>query len=722
MPLLLLLTILSSFSFSRLNAQGCPDVDVIASGGETYTVKADTEVIIVKDRLYKGIQELVKAKKKYPNRLVTLIPAFVYRGECVSVTPPPIDTTPPPVDTIVPPPVDTTPPPPVDTIVPPPVDTTLPPAVPYKFIPASQVARWRVMRDANDPWWQQAVNWCGKTGTGSEGYGDSGLWCAIIAVTNDDAVSANKAIGKLLAIVPDEYNDNTRREQEVEYILKRDMLNNWMTAAQKQTFDAAITRWQQIDLYINTPQYKGGTNPGDSDQTTGTACGTVLYDLFYGTKWTDSTERTRNIPFGGMQATGTSGTLINTIARYVQVGYRGEFIESVEYNPGTLSLLAMCNMGVKNVLGRDVVPGVAQLITDQGTSLAARVTPDLKVETQWGDEQEPRALWRYRFPIALSMSSSPYAAWTLQQTMAAKWPSASNLMARGLLLATQTAPQPFSDPFVWYASGMGMVTWRHGNALSWMMAMPITGVDHTTQDPMFNFQVYKDGWLQTGPIGYGGPKWHTVNGPVYAGLGSFSKRVISWADSGNGWVALAGYTQGDFTIPRNPKPPEFLHYGGVVTVMTQVNGWEVVIVRDSVDMEDPRTLPNFAGYRDDGTYPHQTWINAFDGKFWRIWHTPQAATVNGTDLSWPVPGGTAIVKTFGAGLQTGIYDESTLNWGNSIRASEVKWQVRVHADSPVMFSVWMAGAGTPPTVSRSGDTVVVGNKSITVTSASVTVQ
>jgi len=266
---------------------------------------------------------------------------------------------------------------------------------------------------------------------------------------------------------------------------------------------------------------------------------------------------------------------------------------------------------------------------------------------------------------------------------------------------------------------MGQLFWRHGSALSWGMMMPWTGVHHTDITSPMDIQVYRDGWLLTRPIGYGyGVHELASNAPVYAGLNKFRQSGMTWADSGAGWTAIAGVTRGSYFTSGYPAPPEFLHYGGRVVVFAEAGGEDVVIVRDSVDMDDPRSLPLFSSYRATPTYPHQSRIAEYEGKMWALWHMPQSPNLSGTTLSWTAPNGREVTLQAFADQQVEVLirdDQSVL--GSAVSDSEKGWHARLHSDAPVLFQVFHTGA-VP--VSRSGDTITVAGVSWTITSAGVT--
>ena len=147
----------------------------------------------------------------------------------------------------------------------------------------------------------------------------------------------------------------------------------------------------------------------------------------------------------------------------------------------------------------------------------------------------------------------------------------------------------------------------------------------------------------------------------------------------------------------------------------------MIVTRDTVDMDDPRTLPKFARYRNSGLWMHQTWIAAAEGLPWTVWHSPVAPTITGNTLTWQTAGGqtVAIDALTDGSLRSVVVDEKTL--GGTVAASEQKFHTKLNTDARVLWSVVRIGTGTPPTVTRVGDTVTVGSRTITITTAGVVV-
>ena len=649
----------------RVRVRGCP------SGGVRVDTVTVTEVVtvVVTDTL----------------RLTDTVTVVRVDTVVVGTPPPPPPVIPPPPP---PPPVDTSPP-----VVPPPPPP--PPAAGRRFVSAERLATWRGMKASNHYLWQTAVSVCPLTGTAQERYGDIGMWCAIVAATNDDAGAAARAIGKLRA-TSSGASANTIREEFIARVLMIDLVQPWITAADRAVIDPLLDQW---------PRHVPTARAIDSDAFVGEGCGAVLWDRLNG-----RAPGYPNVP--------------TQLARYVAASAGGVWIESSQYNAGTLTLLALCNEAHRAATGQDVVPGASARLREAEYAEALAITPDFRSVVQWGDDQYPRQMAErlYRRLSFLGGSAHPVVHGTvaalLQRNPTIQF---NQLMAYGLFLwRTDVAPQVMPSQVTHVAPGMGQVFRRDGNVLAWASAHNLVGADHSDFAAAFDVQVYRDGWLLTHPIAYYSPTWGELipNGAVYAGLGYFADRRMTWADSGNGWAAIAGEVRGQYGIITGwPAPRPFLDVGHRVTVLATINGEPVVIVRDSVVMADPRAagygFP--ANYRENGTYPHQSRMTEFDFAPWAIWHTPTQATVSGNRATWNAATGTPVSLWWDGGVVVTTVNEAGL-FGTEVIAAEKKWQLRLKHGG-VLWQVWSTGQ---PVVSRNGDQITVNGVTFGITSAGVT--
>ncbi|MEZ4379099.1 MAG: hypothetical protein R3B35_12525 [Gemmatimonadales bacterium] len=169
--------------------------------------------------------------------------------------------------------------------------------------------------------------------------------------------------------------------------------------------------------------------------------------------------------------------------------------------------------------------------------------------------------------------------------------------ARFYLLYDPYAPRSgWAQEGPYYAAGKGHLVSRSGGTLFSALMAPRTEVDHELEY-LSDFQLYRNGeWAITHPMGYAGPavEGEGVNGLLVAGLSAMSAKGPSRAESGNGWWALTGSTQGSrYAAGYYQPPPTYLHQWQRTVVHLQRNGLDHIITVDRLDMQNPQSLANF---------------------------------------------------------------------------------------------------------------------------------
>ncbi len=621
-----------------------------------------------------------------------------------------------PVDTLVEqPPVDTAV---VDTaVVVPAMDTIVvpPPVMSARLlVTPARLATWQRMVAEGHPLARLADANCQ-----ANRYGDGGLWCAWWFMATRDSVAGRKAVGTWLATTSG-VSLNAIREDFVEKAVTYD----WLCASGVATPSQCATMRSRLDPWKNVCRT---VRMEDGDQAIGCYFGRVAYAYATG----DSADV---MVAGGLVRTGFDrSTYRNTIGGYFDAMEGGALGESFAYDVGTAMLALIGVEVVKSATGVDHFPEFP--VADLARYHIASTTGDLRQWVQHGDEQDPRdqtgRLFK-RMTLYLGVqgvTKDPFLH-SLIRDLAAKYGWTGNgsaePWARALLFFDPYAPVAsplFGD---WVANGHGMIYSRQPTQTLWLAAFNNTFEDHQ-YDHLFDAQVYKNGeWALTHPLGYGAEPARVTasNGLSLAGLGAMFNRRMTWTTSGAGWIAIAGVTGGSpYASNYYLPPPSFIRYAGRTSVAGTVGATTVVITRDTVDMDDPRTLPRFDRYRPTthSSSPHQAWINDANGLPWTIWHAPVRPSVSGNVLTWATAGGQAVRVELLADqpIQTATFDEATL-WGavpHAIRASELGWQTRANTAAPVLWSVVQIGPPLP--VTRSGDTITVGGQAWTLTTAGV---
>ncbi|HET6572884.1 MAG TPA: fibronectin type III domain-containing protein [Fimbriiglobus sp.] len=576
-----------------------------------------------------------------------------------------------------------------------------------------QQAVWNRMRAENHPWWVLVKNNADLTGTANERYGDYGQWATLVYQMTGDTAYAAKAWSKLstwMGQLP-AWGKNGSREYFAEFVMLYDWLYPALTTAQRATYIDTMNMWGDAVLQPNGGGW--GTRTGDSDQVIGQYFGLALLDVatapdnpragtFLSRSW-DTGYAIKTV--GGLDATGVNReTMRNEISSYIQAAEGGEWIESTDYNPGTLKLLIMGVQGVKTATGVDHFPEVTRFLKQAALAQIHELSGDLQASYQWGDEEHPRDLKLYDRVTLLGMLAGvtqddpqvgPYVnrlvADFVAKYGAVGWGTAEP-WARLFYFYNPYAPQAdwrTGLPAVHYAAGIGRLDvhsdWGTDGSYFGAHMPNRLSVDHEV-GYFGDFQLYRNGeWAITRPIGYSGPaiSGESANTMVIAGLSSmFDRAVVAEDDATDGsWAYIAGTTGGQYYWPdRYDPPPAFLHEWtrSIFYLPSTDDKSDTIITFDRVDADDPTTLPKFDRYYDT----EQTAITSAPGlKQWII-HTPVTPTLTPGAITWTTAGGQEVrVSTLQPLNQTRtVYNEDDL-WPNppywNFYDSEKNYQVRV---------------------------------------------
>ena len=510
------------------------------------------------------------------------------------------------------------------------------------------------MAGENHVWWKLITSNC----TGSR-YGDTGLWCTIVYKVNGDRAAAAKAAVTWLATNPQVANDNHRRENFVEGCIMYDALRPTLTTAQDAAWLARLEAWASQSL---------GTRTADGDQTIGTTLGIQCLDRVAGTNWSAQI-----------------APMIAATQRYISAFAGGELDESMEYNSGTAVVL---------MLGLAALPANTYANADSFLIEHARyhpysVTGDLRQYVQWGDEQNPRdfagRLFRKmtNWMVTQGLTGDAQLQELITSVVSrygATGHGSAEPWARSFLFYDPYASASAPSYGRHFSTARGHLYVRTPTSTVLLVASNRTREDHEWQWT-FNAEVYRDGeWALTIPRSYG--QWPAYrgegsNGLSLAGVGAMANRGATQVDNGANWSALIGATSGPLYEGYYDPPPSFVRYAGRTAVTAEVNGWTVVITRDTVDMVDPRSLPKFARYRSSGLWLHQQWIAASEGLPWTVWHSRVPPTASGNEWSWQTPGGqtVAIEMLADSPVRAVLVDESTLGGQLAPSAAELSHPV-----------------------------------------------
>jgi hypothetical protein len=580
---------------------------------------------------------------------------------------------------------------------------------------------WERMRRDNDPWYQYLKTNADKSGTPQAKYADFGQWATLMYQITGDAAYADKAWFQIThgnskasylgtASVPTN-SSNFTREHFIDFVWMYDWLYPWLTADKRQLFIQTLNYWGDTTL-AKAPLYvkPDGTRMvwpirlDDSDNTVGHYFGMAFLDLATGADNPRAGEFLTQPVVGGLVASDgdLKSTFRNAIRKYVEEAEGGEWIESSEYNLGTLRLLFEGAEGVRTAMGRDYFPEITALQREVAQALLQEMTPDLKESYQWGDVQDRRALHaRHRLTLGAMLEG-------LLQDDAPTGPALHQ--ALGEIAASHTdylgrpdAPfflfyNPYASQASWrqelprghYAPGQGLMLfhngWREGDTLFGAHMTTHVGVDH--ENAFFgDFQLYRKGeWAVTHPIGYGLYLGDFTNSML---IGSFSSMdeergpVAHEFGAGGEYAYLAGTTRGrvyeeDYFNP----PPAFLHEWtrSILYLPSRDRQSDSIVVFDRVAADNLKE----AGALDRLRPAHRERLKKAPAlKQWLL-HAPVSPVPTADGVSWTTPGGQRVQLStlLPADCRHSIVNEDEL-WPEAYTfpvKGEQKWQVQVLPD------------------------------------------
>ena len=540
-------------------------------------------------------------------------------------------------------------------------------------------------------------------------YADTGLWATLMFQFTGDRKYSDLAWGALeagfLQRSRSQLGGNYAREYAAEYVLQYDWLYPALNDAQRAAFISKLNDLFDVAL-TNTSNPSAPVRTADSDQTIGVYFGLAF--LYVATADQNSKARDYfNRPFvGGLSATARDrSTLRNAVRDYVEMAEGGEFIESSEYNVGTVRLLLLGAEGVKTATREEHFPEIASWLPDAALRAIYMATPDLAQAYQWGDTEHPGDFlgqmfdWQTTSGVVAGIADPDSARYLNQQiaTLAARHGEVGNRFsepwARMFLTFDPYASgaSPESLPLGWHARGQGIVTYRTG----WDSQASLFGAHFPNQQPFVDHQVsyfgdiqlYRSGgWALTHPLGYGGP---AILGPatntlIHAGFGSMLEfRRLTAAEFGRDvrYAYVSGTTGGQKYNPSYYQPPPtYLHEWtrSVLYLPSSNRAFDTIVIFDRSHAEDPRGLAAFPRY---SAADRQT-ISAHSGIRQWLLHAPVRPNIDGDRIAWDVRSGdlSELTMLLPRDRDTTAIDETQLWTTASMQAGQRKWMIRIVPD------------------------------------------
>jgi hypothetical protein len=535
-------------------------------------------------------------------------------------------------------------------------------------------------------------------------YNDNGLWATLMYQWTGERRYVGLAWTKLsdfIKLPPSKTTGNYIREFGTEFIVLLDWLWPGLTPLQREQLTNAIAL--MLDAELTGNRFIKGYRFADSDQVVGTYFAVVLFHLTHPEN--AYAKSTFNHPqTGGLRATAADQTTArNTIKWYVeQLAAGGEWIESADYNAGTVNLLLMGAEAVRTATGSDQFPEVTRWTPEWGRRQLAFWTPDLSEPYQWGDEEHPRDKRLYKWTNA-----SGFTAGLLQGTLTgaqlqqhlldliAKYGEigfgSAEPIVTGRLFFTfnpYAAAADWRTDKTFHAAGAGLLLHRSGfDAADSLFATHLAprphkkSVDHYVRY-FGDFELWRRGeWVLTHPRGYGGAPNTGLgtNAVLMHGFGDMHefKEIggVAWGDS---FAYQTGTTGGAaVTTPYYDPPPVFVHEW-TRGVLYLPGTTDTVIVYDRAHVSDV--------LRRERYYPvDQTLFDkAPAAKQWLL-HMPVRPSLDASAITWSTPGGQPVrwSPVLPVGAVRTVYDERALRkagepgWKGSVGDDELKYHVRL---------------------------------------------
>lgn len=582
---------------------------------------------------------------------------------------------------------------------------------------AEQDAIWTQMVNENHPKWQDVV-----TRADSPTFYDHGIVDAFVyRMTGDTSYAQDsfEAISQFCGrtYVPPEstctvydgepYSDDQTRALFPLYAKLYPLLKNALSAQQRAIYRDILDHW--TDLTLNLTSRDFAPRRSDSDALSVHYLSLMLYALAIENEDPARSQEIMNftngddIIVGGLDSTGVNrDTWRNCLSEYASRAKGGVWLESSQYNVGTMRFILNYVTDINRYLGVDKFPEITALIEDVKTSLIQEVTPDLRDSFQWSDTEEPhglRLIYRPSIMATVSALTNDPVAYYLFDLF---YDRHSSIPVFSMFTNPYNTPRmaPQDQYSFHYAPGRGIAYyhegWQADDSYFASAMFSRVGVDHDVES-LSNFGLYRNQhWAIDYPRGYSDSKemdW--LNGlVVHGGLPStLEARGSIAAQSESDYVYHVGTTGGH--VIRNGEwnpPPEALHEFTRSHLYVHNNdGSDTIVLFDRVNSTDPRTITNFDRYHPR----YRSRVEHYNGKHQWILHTPtQNVNINGNKLSWIDNGGEEVaLTTFMSNYDVNVFDETVMKsqglFDGYPASTELKYQIRLVPQDTSEFQTYM---------------------------------
>jgi len=580
-----------------------------------------------------------------------------------------------------------------------------------------QAANWEQMKQENHYLWQHLKAQADNPSI----YADDGLRDALVYLITGNTDYANEAYlkvsyyaGRTKPGIEPSGRDETRLK-----FSRMAMMYNWISDAlspsDRSNFRDILEHWCDLCL-DNQPPW--GTRPSDSDETVGHYFGIVIFALALSDEDPARSAELLNLdpnnstpPVGGLDATGANfKTLRNTIAAYAKKAAGGQWMESSQYNLGTVQLLISGVEAINNYLGEDKFPEITALYPEIANAFVQELTPDFQDSYQWGDIQEAHDLWYYHRNPLMSMvagiTKDPEVLYTIWDKFYFEY--YPTICEGGVFLYADpysTRKQPSGLSYN-YSSGRGLafyhLGWDADDSFYGTQMFNHIGVDHEMES-LNNFVLYRNGgWALTTPVGYinldDSPFSNTLMVSGAFGRVKEARGEIAF-EAGDDYVYHVGTLGGAVYESTYYQPPdETVHEWTRSTLFHHnIDGSDSIIVFDRVNADNPHTFVpqwKFDRYRDR----EKNRLLQSDGKHQWIIHMPESPNQNGNVFSWQASNSEEVfLQTYMMDYTAQIIDElehrsynaNPSLMGGTISQNELKYQLRLIPDSTETWQTFL---------------------------------
>jgi hypothetical protein len=526
-------------------------------------------------------------------------------------------------------------------------------------------------------------------------YGDTGLWAALMYQMTGDVVYVARAWDDIQLMFASELNDdNNGRELLLRRVIIAEIIWPGLSSDGQATLLATFDRW--IANLLDSPSLPDSwpLRHIDSDQVTGIYFGVAYYYLAFGSVHPPAAEFFSRPFVGGLDATGRDRTTLrNCVYDYVLMADGGEWIESSEYNLGTVRLLMLGAMCARRASGRDCFPEVTAWAEQAACRYLHMATQNLLDSVQWGDNETVRVLEPWAWVSTAMLFDSPVARKFVDDLITLRGLTGSHAaepIDSAFLAVNEKTDTAMPTSLVFNAPGQGILVAKAGWGLddsmfashfppTFVPPVGVSPVDHAARY-FGNVQIWKNRtWALTNPLGYGpGPldgRFH--NTMLHCGYGTPQEfRGAVRAYDGDGWAYHAATCGGSILQSGTYQPPpKFWHEWSRMTLWLY-GDVDTCIVFERSHVDDPVPMPRFSQY----SASEEAKLAQNPLRLLR-WHAQTLPVIAGNRAEWVTCGGAAVARAEwldGPQVNVSIGDQAAL-WSSitQIRAPEKKFHVDI---------------------------------------------